>query len=223
MGTSNLHTALLCCLFILGAATATAQEFSLGLKGGLNYSVNRAEAQIDLVGERFNTDSRIGYQAGIFMQLEFDYGLFFRPDVYYNHVEGEFPLTDLPSLYTINKVSFPLLAGYHFYRGFSAFAGPAYQHFLNTELENISGEVENQQKNYAGQIGLMYEFRRFQIDLRYDFTLSSKGNRSIEIGGNRAHFDDGRLNQYLLSLNYKLFDSSIERDDRRKRKGNCYF
>ena len=201
-----------------------AQEISLGLKGGLNYSLNDKGAVVDAFGRRFNTDSRVGFQGGGFIQVEFE-RLFFRPEVFYNHVEGEFPFPDDPSLYSINKLSVPLLAGYNLWGPFSAYVGPAYQHFLSTEFENMPTPPENQQKNWAGQVGLFFEFRRFALDLRYDFTFDSSRNQRIRIPrvAENAHFDDGRLGQLMLSLDFKIFDSGIERDDRRRRTGSCYF
>lgn len=212
------HIILLFLLF-LGGQKLYSQEFSLGIKGGINYSLGKKAAQIDGSAGSFNTKSEIGYQGGVF--FEYDWRKFFlRPEAFYSHAEGKFPFPDNASLYSIDKLSFPLLVGYNIYGPFDVYAGPAYQHFLNQELENVP-DIENQQKNIAAQFGVKFEFKRFELDLRYDFTLSSKKNQFIDIPGlmQHAYFDDGRLNQLMLSVSFKLWDS--ENPWRRKR--SCYF
>ena len=214
---------LLFCLLILGGLSLRAQEYSLGLKGGINYSFDVNAAEVSGSAGDFSTDSRAGYQAGVFFELNFG-NLYLRPEVFYSRVAGEFPFPDMPSLYSIDKISIPLLAGYKIYGPFSIFAGPAYQHFLRTELESTRDELLIQQKNIAGQFGIMYEYRRFQVDLRYDFSFSSKKNQVIDIQGvmKDAYFDDGRLNQFMLSLNYKLFDPGLPRLPIFRQR-SCYF
>ena len=214
---------LLFCFLVLGGLSLRAQEYSLGLKGGINYSLDINAAEVSGSEGNFSTDSRTGYQAGGFFQINFD-NFYLRPEVFYSRVVGEFPFPDMPSLYSIDKISIPLLAGYNFYGPFSIFAGPSYQHFLRTELENIRDELLIQQKNIAGQFGIMYEYKRFQVDVRYDFSFSSKKNQVIDIQGvmKDAYFDDGRLNQFMLGLNYKLFDPGLPRLPTFRRR-SCYF
>ena len=62
-----------------------------------------------------------------------------------------------------------------------------------------------------------------ELDLRYEYTLDSGKNQRIDIPGlmNNAYFDDGRLNQLMLSLNFKLWDSENPWNWRRRR--SCYF
>lgn len=219
-----LHFYLLFCLLFLGRLSAYAQEYSLGLKGGLNYSLNKKAAEIVGSAGSFTTNSRIGYQAGIFFQLDVN-KFYFRPEVFYNVAEGEYPFPNQPSIYSIEKISIPFLVGYKIYEPLSIFAGPAYQNFLSTTLENVRWDVENQQSHLAGQFGIMYEFERLQIDLRYDFTFSSEENQRIDIPGlmSEAYFDDGRLNKLMLSLSYRLFNSQTLKMPRLRRQRSCYF
>ncbi|MCC8358438.1 outer membrane beta-barrel protein [Salinimicrobium sediminilitoris] len=206
--------------FLFGGIVARAQEFSLGLKGGGNYSVNKLSAQIDGSAGNFSTDSRIGYQGGAFAQLEFG-NFFVRPEIFYSHARGEFPFPENPSLYSIDKLSIPVLVGHDIYRPLRAFAGPAYQTFLKTRIENVNPQPVNQQNNWAFQLGILWELKKFQFDLRYDITFDSRENQRINIPGvmNNAYFDDGRLNQFMLSINFKIFDSA----NLWRRKRSCYF
>lgn len=220
----NLRQLFLFSLYLLlpGNSSLYSQEFTFGPKGGLNYSVDKKGAQIDGSAGSFNAEPQMGYQVGLFAQVKIGQMLL-RPEVFYSHAEGEFPFPDQPSQYSIDKISIPLLLGFNFYRDFSVFGGPAYQLFIDTSLENTRDPVLNQQRNLAAQIGILYELGRFQVDLRYDFTFSGEENQRIEISGvmNNALFDDGRLNQFMLSLSFKLWDSTNPWMLRRKR--SCYF
>lgn len=208
------------CLLLVGCFNLCAQEYSLGIKAGINTSINKRAAQIVGSAGSFTTDPKIAYQGGVFFELDFEQ-FFLRPEVFYSRAEGEFPFPTTPSLYSIDKLSIPLLMGYHIYGPFDIYAGPAYQHFLKVELEQVPN-IENQQKNIAAQFGVKVQLKRFEIDLRYDFTFDSELNQRIDIPGlmNNAYFDDGRLNQLMLSLNFKLWDSE---NPWRRRRRSCYF
>ena len=212
---------ILFCLLFLEGLSLHAQEYSLGIKGGANYSFNKLAAQIDGSAGSFSTNSKLGYQGGVFFEWEFN-KFFLRPEAFYSHAEGEFPFPDNPTIYSIDKLSFPLLLGYNVYGPLDIYGGPAYQHFLDVQIENVP-DFQNQQKNIAAQFGLKVQIKRFELDLRYDFTFDSKENQRIDIPGlmNNAFFDDGRLNQLMLSLNFKIFDSQNPWTWRRG--GSCYF
>ena len=89
-------------------------------------------------------------------------------------------------------------------------------------MENTTAPIDQQHNNLAAQAGIKMVFNRWEIDLRYDFTLKSNKFQNIGIINyfSSGFFDDGRLNQALLSINYKLFGSDMERA---RRGGNCYF
>lgn len=86
-------------------------------------------------------------------------------------------------------------------------------------------EIVAQNSPLSGQIGIKGSFGRFELDLRYDRSLSSQENQEVDIvnadyGINRATFNDTRLNQIMLSIGFKIFDSSANPG---RRKGGCYF
>ena len=214
-------------LLLLCSYSLCSQDYSLGLKGGINSSINKKAAEIVGDAGKFSTDPKVGFQGGGFFELDFEH-FFVRPEIFFSRAQGEFPFPEHPSLYTIDKISFPVLVGTNIYRELNLYAGPAYQYFLNTELENAtlvnsSSSPENLQYNLAAQVGAKYSFGSFEIDLRFDFTFNSKDFQQIDIPGvmNGAFFDDGRLNQLMLSLNWKIFDSQNPWSLRSRR--SCYF
>lgn len=83
----------------------------------------------------------------------------------------------------------------------------------------------------AGMVGIKAGFGRFEVDLRYDRSLSTAETQDIDIvnttsggtqgyGINKAYFEDARLNQIMLSLSFKIFDSEANAG---RRRGGCYF
>ncbi len=221
------------CLLVicfLAVSVTNAQEFSFGVKGGVNYV---SGGQITgLVGggtdngDTFTGESQIGIHGGGFFEVRFNKFLI-RPEVVYSQMDVEFAFPVQPSTYAIEKVSVPLLVGYNIWGPVDVYAGPAYQKILDVSLEGNEADepVIVQNSPLAAQAGIKAGFGRFELDLRYDRTLASKEPYNINIvrseyGVNRASFDDGRLNQIMLSLSFKIFDSAANPG---RRKGGCYF
>ena len=206
---------------LLVAGLARSQEYSAGLKGGANYSLNDNGSEIFGSEGLLSAESGFGYQGGVFLEVEF--GKFFvRPEVFYNHTTGDFVFSQATLEYSVDKISVPLLLGYNIYGPLDIYAGPAYQFLIDKSLENTRDPLENDHNNLASQVGIKIVFNRLEVDLRYDFTFPSEDSQVIDVTNvmNNAFMDDGRLNQLMLSLNYKLFGTNIQR---RPRGGSCYF
>lgn len=223
-------------LFIIGLlcfSTANAQEFSFGIKGGPSYIMGgqitgRVGGGTDF-GGTVEGDSQFKYHGGGFFEVRFNKFLI-RPEVIYSAMEVEFPFPTQPSTYALDKISVPLLFGYNVWGPIDVYAGPAYQKILEVSLEGNEPDqpVIAQNSPLAAQAGIKAAFGRFELDLRYDRTLATEEPYVINIvnGGNEgygintANFDDSRLNQILLSISFKIFDSAANPG---RRKGGCYF
>jgi len=220
-------------LLIIGLfyfSVSNAQEFSFGVKGGVNY-VSGGQITGLLGGgtdnnDTFTGESQFGIHGGGFFEIRFDKFLI-RPEVIYSQMEVEFEFPLQPSTYAVNKISVPLLVGYNVWGPIDVYAGPAYQKILDATLEGNEADepVVVQNSPLAVQAGVKAAFGRFELDLRYDRSLASKEPYDINIvksdyGVNRASFDDSRLNQILLSISFKIFDSEANPG---RRKGGCYF
>ncbi|MBO2544396.1 outer membrane beta-barrel protein [Salegentibacter sp. BDJ18] len=223
---------LLIIISIFCVSFIQAQKYSFGIKGGGNYVMGGELTGLDS-GEGFNSDtfnaeSQFGFHAGIFFELNFE-KFFVRPEVIYNSMETVFPFPNQNSTYAVEKLSIPLLFGYNIWGPVDVYAGPAYQNIMNSSLEGtepINQTIVVQNTPLAAQAGIKVGFGRFEIDLRYDRSLASAETQTIDInngdyGVNRAEFTDTRLNQFLLSLSFKIGDS--ESNTGRRRGGGCYF
>ena len=57
--------------------------------------------------------------------------------------------------------------------------------------------------------GIKFIYVKWEVDLRYEYVPTSKSNQIIDIENvmENAYFDDGRLNNIMLSVNYKFLDT----------------
>ncbi len=206
---------------IFFSSISYSQSYSAGIKVGGSYSLNDNGSEIFMNGQRYSAKSDFGYLGGGFVEINFG-KLILRPEAFLNRSTGEFQLSPATSKYTVDKLSVPLLLGYNVYGPLDIYAGPAYQFIINKELENTREALEQEHNNFATQAGIKLNSGRWEIDLRYDFTLLKEHFQFVRFNNtyNTAYFDEGRLNQLMLSLNYKLFDSDIIPARRGK---TCYF
>lgn len=200
----------------------SSQIFKGGLKLGGNYSVGKEGSEISGELGRFQLNSKTGFYFGAFVELKID-EILMRSELIYNRVNGEFIFPNLSSIYTVDKISIPVLVGYQILENVDIYAGPSFQFLINSDLENLNGDFERYLNVLAGQAGLKVSLRRFEVDLRYDFTFATEDSQNISIQNtmNNAFFDDGRLNNIMLGIGFNLFDGNQYRIH--SRGGGCYF
>jgi hypothetical protein len=229
---------LLICFAGIQTAVLQAQEFQIGLKGGINKTFGGEITGIDsgfpdkYTSDTFEAVGDIGYHGGLWVQVNF--GKFFvRPEVVYSNLESTFEFQNYNSLYNIQELSVPVLVGYNIYGPVDIYVGMAYKNIIDATVEGNepvtdTPQIVVQDTPLSAQIGAKVEFGSFGLDVRYDHSLSSKQVQELNFfnggiyGINKATFDDPRLNQLIVSLTIKLFDSE-NAGKKRRRGGNCYF
>ena len=100
---------------------------------------------------------------------------------------------------------------------------------MNATMEGtqpVNQTIVVQNTPLAVQAGIKASFGRFEIGLRYDRSLASQETQIIdfdngEYGINLTEYDDLRVNQFLVSLSFKIGDS--ESNTGRRRGRGCYF
>jgi len=237
--------ALLICFAGFQTAVLQAQEFQAGLKGGVNKTFGGEIKGIDsgiplsYTSETFTAEGEIGFHGGVWTQINF--GKFFiRPEIVYSKLESRFDFPQGPALYEVEELSVPVLVGYNIYGPLDIYAGMAYKNIIDATLERNqpvtqggpTPQIVVQNSPLSAQIGAKVEFGSFGLDIRYDRSLSSKESQEIDITSNSANFafpvmnrgsfEDTRLNQLIVSLTIKLWDSE-NAGKKRRRGGNCYF
>ncbi|CAN5194310.1 hypothetical protein BH23BAC2_BH23BAC2_02700 [soil metagenome] len=221
-------------LALFSLTAAQAQEFKFGVKGGINKTfggqITGIASTSQYTGDTFNAEGEIGFHGGLWTQLSF--GRFFlRPEVMYSKLESRFDFPRRPSIYNVDLLSVPFLVGYNVWGPIDIYAGPAYNKVMDARLQGTEPTdnpplIVVQNFPLSAQVGAKVEFGSFGLDVRYDRTLATEEPQGIDIvnstyGINRATFDDSRLNQIIVSLTIKLWDSE-NIGKRRRRGGSCY-
>ncbi|WP_026837853.1 outer membrane beta-barrel protein [Gillisia sp. JM1] len=238
---NKLVIALLISLTSFSFSQMNAQQFKVGLKGGINKTYGgeitgiNSGVPADYTSDTFEADGEIGYHGGGWVQVNF--GKFFiRPEVVYSKLESRFDFPQGPTLFEVEEFSVPLLIGYNIYGPLDIYAGVAYKNIISSTIERIEPtndppQVVIQNTPFSAQIGVKVEFGSFGLDVRYDYSLSSADPYDVDFQSdnadfviptvNRAILNDLRLNQIIVSLTLKLWDS--ENKSRRRKGGSCYF
>src|ERR1700733_3934702 len=80
----NMKKYLLSAALLIAACISAKAQFSLGIKGGVNYST--------INSDNLKTSSVAGYQAGLFAR--FGTGLYLQPEMYVSSTGGHFQSND---------------------------------------------------------------------------------------------------------------------------------
>jgi hypothetical protein len=186
---------------LLVAVCISAQaQFSLGIKGGVNFS--------KITTDNLKQSSVAGYQAGLFARIG---GAFYlQPEVYVSSSGGKFDFDNNDNTTTTNgKVTFtnlnvPLLIGHSFGTkdlNFRLMVGPVYSYELSKSQnfdDNVNGAFNDFGKYNNSTLGFQagggVDIGAITADLRYEGGLS-------KINSNYGQ----RQNLWALSVGFKFF------------------
>ena len=158
-------------LIIMISVSAKAQ-FSLGVKGGVNFS------QINT--DNLSSSTRTGYQVGAFAHI--GGGLYLQPELYLSSTGGDFHASDnsVSGSVKFTNLNVPLLIGGRFGDkdlNFRIMAGPVYTSVLSKNLStsinnayNDFGHYNNSTLGIQGGVGV--DIGAFTADFRYEGGLT---------------------------------------------------
>jgi hypothetical protein len=183
-----LSTALL-----IAVAISAKAQFSLGVKGGVNFS--------NINTDNLNSSTRTGYQAGLFAR--FGGGLYLQPELYLSGTGGDFHSSDnsLSGHVSFTNLNVPLLIGERFGAknlNFRIMAGPIYtsvlSHNLSQSIDNAYNDFGHYKNSTLGlQGGVGVDIGAITADLRYEGGLT------------KINSDFGqRQNLFALSVGFKI-------------------
>jgi len=186
---------LLSAALLIAISFSTKAQFSLGIKGGVNYST--------INSDNLRSSSVAGYQAGAFARL--GGGVYLQPEVYVSSTGGEFHSSD--NNYTGNvkftNLNVPVLLGLRFgpkNLNLRVMAGPVYTSVLssNQNFGSIASSFANNGSYKNSTIGYQagggVDLGSITADLRYEGGFSDI-NSSY---GQRQHL-------WALSIGFKIF------------------
>jgi len=191
-------------LVFLGSLSAYAQKIGFGLKGGLS------STQVNFEGDQLvPSDAQLGYHLGVFARFG-GIGFFVQPEVLFTQTSGQFklelpPLSSVsPTLYEakFNRLDVPVMAGFRLLKIIRVMAGPIASFNIDSSLENAGKTVQNidfKNATLGYQTGVGVDLGNLTFEGKYEGGLS----RFTENVG--SYTADNRINQWVLSVGYKLF------------------
>jgi len=191
-------------LVSLGSLSAYAQKIGFGLKGGLS------STQVNFEGDQLvPSDAQLGYHLGVFARFG-GIGFFVQPEVLFTQTSGKFklelpPLSSVsPTLYEakFNRLDVPVMAGFRLLKIIRVMAGPIASFNIDSSLENAGKTVQNidfKNATLGYQAGVGVDLGNLSFEGKYEGGLSKF---TENVGTYTA---DNRINQWVLSVGYKLF------------------
>ena len=196
---------LLVVLFIGFFSSLSAQEFTLGPRFGLSSTKIDFDSNNLIPG-----DAQTGYHVGLFTRLSFG-GFFVQPEILYAKTNGTFQINrPQPGGGTgnnsfsqdFNRLDIPVMLGLRFFKFLRLQAGPIASIDINSDLKDASNTIQNADYNKATlgyQAGVGFDIGNLIVDAKYESSFSS-------ITGNIGNLvADQRINQFVLSVGFKLF------------------
>lgn len=205
-----MNRIILAIFALLTAATAQAQFFSFGLKGGVNSQLkNPKDISVGSLDTAFNfgvKDAKFGTQFGGY--LRFGNKIFLQPELLFNSNRTDYQIQkgSMPQVFRekYQNLDMPVLVG--FKAGpFRVHGGPVGHLFLNSksELTDIAGYEENFKSMTWGWLGgVNVGLGRFSVDLRYEGNFNKQGDH-ISFGGQQFNFANTPA-RFLLNVNFRI-------------------
>ncbi|WP_096356412.1 porin family protein [Mucilaginibacter gotjawali] len=162
---------LLSTAFLVTVCISAKAQFSLGIKGGVNFS--------SISANDVSSSTVTGYQAGAFARIGKSWYL--QPELYVNGTGGQFSSASGTGKVTFTNINFPLLLGKSFGTtdlNFRLLAGPvlvgvmskneSFSDGFNATFKDFSFYKPH---NYGYQVGAGVDFGSITADLRYQGVL----------------------------------------------------
>ncbi|WP_274475971.1 porin family protein [Mangrovimonas aestuarii] len=214
--------------FILGAflyfcfiPLSLAQDFSVGVRGGINqYSIGDINSrggsfESGHPDEVFSPKKKIGYQFGAYVNIQFN-KFFIRPEINYSKSKNSYDFPDKESYWKSSKIEIPVLFGYEIFKPVSIYAGPIFNFYGDTTLDGVQvtsysdggPDLDDTTMNLV--FGVMAKYGRFGLDLRYEYGLKETEEELLDIihssyGVNLADLRSYRPGVLSLSLSIDIF------------------
>lgn len=186
----------------LFAVDGYSQGFSFGPKVGVSSTTLKFDDN-----EIEGGDQQTGFHVGAFARFG-GAGFFVQPEVLFTQTSGDFtyngfdPGGDPDFEASFNRLDIPVMVGFKFFKFMRIQAGPIASISLKTDIQNAGQAIQDVDTNSATfgyQAGIGFDIGNLILDAKYEGGLSGVVN---SIAG---YSTDQRINQWVLSLGFKLF------------------
>jgi len=184
---------LLSTALLISVCISAQAQFSLGIKGGVNFS--------NISANDVSPSTVTGYQAGLFARIGKSWYL--QPELYVNGTGGQFSSAAETGKVTFTNINFPVLLGKSFGSkdlNFRLVAGPVLVGVMSRNesfSQNFDATFKNfgtyKNRDYGYQAGAGVDFGAITADLRYQGGLDKINPKYGEV-----------QNIWALSVGYKI-------------------
>jgi len=194
-----------------------AQEYTFGIKGGINFnSIGELYHYGSWAGNNptpiddfyYTADKEMGTHFGAFGMIALD-KFFIRPEINFMSLKNSYPLAKKISHWTSKKIDIPILLGYKIFEPVSIYAGPVFSTISSMELEGVEYPIVFKESALNLNAGILVDFRRFGIDLRYEYGLKPIEAQEVDIvratyGTNRGRLLEYNPSQIIISVHINI-------------------
>ncbi len=162
---------LVCSTILFITITTKAQDASVGIKAGTNFT------KID--GQSFNDGYKTSFQGGLFMELDFNKKIGIQPEFLYSetkseNIPGALPYTFQNSEVNLNYLTIPILFRYKIAKVLVLNVGPQYSLLLNkSDNKLVGGSEPFKSSDFAMIGGAQLNFRYLRLYGRYAIGLNN--------------------------------------------------
>jgi len=186
-------SAILFCGIVFGGYS---QNGGFGIKAGLS------STEVDFKNKQFTPQgAQTGYHVGVFGRIGGG-GFFVQPELLFTQTSGKFLSGQDQINAQFNRLDIPVMVGMRIFKVLRLQAGPIASLNIDSKLKEAGStvrEVDFENATLGYQAGLGLDFGNLSIDGRYEGGLS-KWTKNIQ------NFQtDNRINQWVLSVGFKIF------------------
>jgi hypothetical protein len=202
-------------IFLFCTLISSAQEYSFGVKGGVNY--NQVGDLFSIGGSiqtgtpnvTYTPGSEMGTQFGAFLNFRFD-RFFIRPEIMMSTLKSTYEFPTKPGEWEAKRLDVPLLFGYTFYHPVSVYVGPTFSGITDLELTGPESPIDYKESSMGINIGVLVDFDRFGVDIRYEYGLSKVEEQRVDVhkavyGVNLADLLEYNPSQFMISVHVNIF------------------
>ena len=216
----------LVCFSTISILNVNSQDFTIGVRGGLNYyaigDINSRGGSLPSrpADELFSPVKELGTQFGAFLDIEFGKFLI-RPEINYSSSKNRYDFPTKESFWKTSRINVPVLIGYEIFDPITIYIGPGFNFFNDFELDGVQvtsfsdGGPDHDKSAIHFNFGIMVRSGRFGIDLRYEMNSKETEEELLDIvrsayGVNLADLKSYKPNVISLSLTIEIFRTNDE-------------
>jgi len=203
----------LCVLLAASLSVSFGQNFSFGVRGGLNAASLAITLPPNLWPAGNQKEPRISFNAGVYSQYSINDKIAVQAELFYSGEGCNFtdPGTELPAHLELAYLGLPVFFKYAIIRNLYAMAGPQFSYLLSAKSIYTDGDtydVLSEHNRIAVSVvpSLGYDWKNVSFSLRYSIGLTKLPNSNPYWRYTPYADDNVKSNVLSVVVAYKIFN-----------------